>query len=67
MTNLCELLENAALRAPDSTAFFDDKTFLSYTELLDISRRTGSALNEMVQPGSIIALMLDSRSISRAK
>ncbi len=62
-TNFLECLEETAGRLPDKTAFYDDKDRLSFAELAEVSRRIGSCLARITEPGEPVALLLNARSI----
>lgn len=62
-SNMLEYLEEAAMRLPEKTAFYDDRDSLTYTVLLEKAKQIGSCLAEYAVPRQPVALLLDARSI----
>lgn len=62
--NILQYLEATALRVPERTAFYDDRQKLTYAQLLRVSRSIGTTLARVVPPRSVIANLMDGRSIS---
>lgn len=59
MKNVLEWLEATAERLPDKTAVADDKSSLTFAELLARARRLGSWLAGRIQPRQAVALYLE--------
>ena len=59
ITNVLEFLENSAQNYPDKIAFADDKTSITYKELVSKARAYGSYLATKVEPTQPIAILGD--------
>ena len=58
-TNILEYLEASAARFPDKIAFGDEKTALTFSELLDRARRAGSYLTARIGANQPVAVFME--------
>ena len=63
MISILEYLEATAARVPEKTAFYNDQSTLSFSGLLEVSRRIGSYLAARVPTRQPVALLINARSI----
>ena len=61
--NFLSYLENTARRVPDRVAYFNDKEFLTFSQLHKASQAIGSYLGAMMPSRSPVAVLMDGRSI----
>lgn len=61
--NVLEYLEHATERWPDRTAFADEKTSLTFAELLHTAQRIGSMAAACTQPRQPVAVLMNDRSV----
>lgn len=59
MKNILEYLEYSAERCPDKIAVDDGTVRYTYKELLQLSRKIGSAISHMVRPEQPVPVMMD--------
>ena len=57
--NILDHLEAAASRLPEKTAFADETSAISFSQLVFRARAVGSALAPLVQPRSVVGLYMD--------
>ena len=57
--NILDHLEAAASRLPEKTAFADETSAISFSQLVSRARAVGSALAPLVKPRSVIGLYMD--------
>lgn len=57
--NVLEYLENSAKKNPDKIAFADEKSSITYLELVNVARKFGTYLSTKVSPQQPIAILSD--------
>lgn len=63
-TNVLCYLEDSARRVPDRCAVRDERTSMTYAQLLDRSRRVGSGLLPFVEAGQPVGVYLEQSALS---
>ncbi len=66
MKNILEYLERTRERYPGRTAVDDGRVRFTWDRLADLSRRIGSALAGMTQPGRPVAVLMEKSSMTLA-
>lgn len=61
--SILEYLEQTAARAPERTAFFDDRASLTFGGLYDAARSVGSFLSRALPMRGVTAVVMDGRSM----
>jgi amino acid adenylation domain-containing protein len=59
ITNVLDYLDASAARFPDKIAFGDDKTTLTFSQLRDKARRSGTYLAGRIAPNSPVAVFME--------
>ena len=59
MKTILNYLETTAEKFPDKTAVIDENGSCTYKELLENSRRVGSALTEIISPRTPVAVFME--------
>lgn len=58
-TNVLSYLERSAEKYPDKAALVDETVVLSYQQVLDISRRIGTGLSRLAEPGRGVGVYME--------
>ena len=64
MTNILQMLENSAEKYPDKKAFIDPTGFITFSELMDHSKKVGSFLAQHTIPGQAVAYYLEKSTLA---
>ena len=66
MTNILDYLEMTAKKTSWKTAVDDGRVCMSWRELMDLSRRIGTAFSKRTQPGSPVVILMEKSALTLA-
>ena len=64
MTNILDYLEMTAKKTSWKTAVDDGRVCMSWRELMDLSRRIGTAFSKRTQPGSPVVILMEKSALT---